>query len=428
MCGIAGVLEFGRDARVSASALREMCGIIRHRGPDDDGFYTDGSAGIGIRRLSIVDVAGGHQPLSNADGTLWIVFNGEIYNHLALREQLIVRGHRYVTHSDTETVIHLYEEYGAECVQHLRGMFAFAIWNRNTKTLFIARDRLGIKPLYYKLTPERLLFGSEIKAVLAHGAIRPEFNRAALPEYLAFGYLSGEESFYNGILKLLPGRTMTIGPDGKADIRQYWDLDASKPHESRDESYYVQSYRELLEGAVQSHLMSDVPLGVFLSGGVDSSAVAALMTKLRREPVETFSVGYTEQTYSELPFAHTVAQHIKSKHHEVSVSEQDFFGALPHLIWHEDEPIVWPSSISLYFVAKLARERVTVVLTGEGADETLAGYTRYAWTLKNSQMDRVYRALTPTFLRALVRGGINTGPLPAELRRKLEHTFLGRDG
>ena len=429
MCGIAGVLEFQRDTRANATALRAMCHAITHRGPDDDGFYTDGPLGIGMRRLSIVDVAGGHQPISNETGTLWIVFNGEIYNHLALREQLVARGHRYTTHSDTETIIHLFEEYGADCVQHLRGMFAFAIWNRDTKTLFIARDRLGIKPLYYQLTPERLLFGSEIKALLAHGGIRPGFNRAALPEYLAFGYLSGEESFYQGILKLPPGHTMTIALDGHPDIRQYWDLDASKPHESRDENYYVQSYRELLEGAVQSHLMSDVPLGVFLSGGVDSSAVAALMTKLRREPVETFSVGYTEQKYSELPFARTVSDHIHSRHHEVLMSEEDFFGALPHLIWHEDEPIVWPSSVSLYFVARLARERVTVVLTGEGADETLAGYTRYAFTLKNAAMDRAYRSMVPGFLRSGLRNTVATSSmLGATLRRKLEHTFLAKDG
>ena len=429
MCGIAGILEFGRDARASAAALREMCGVIRHRGPDDDGFYTDGAVGIGMRRLSIVDVAGGHQPISNEDGTLSIVFNGEIYNHLALREQLIARGHSYRTHSDTETVIHLFEEYGADCVQHLRGMFAFAIWNRNTRTLFIARDRLGIKPLYYKWTPERLLFGSEIKAVLAHGGIRPEFNRAALPEYLAFGYLSGEESFYNGILKLLPGHTMTVGPEGLAEIRQYWELDASTPHQSRDESYYIHSYRELLEGAVNSHLMSDVPLGVFLSGGVDSSAVAALMTKLRREPVETFSVGYTEQSYSELPFARAVSDHIQSRHHEVLVSEPEFFGALPHLIWHEDEPIAWPSSVSLYFVAKLARERVTVVLTGEGADETLAGYSRYAFTLKNAALDRAYRSFVPGSLRRGLRNAVATSSLlGASLRRTLEHTFLAKDG
>jgi asparagine synthase (glutamine-hydrolysing) len=429
MCGIAGIFEFGRDARASAAVLREMCGAITHRGPDDEGFYTDAALGIGMRRLSIVDVAGGHQPISNEDGSLWIIFNGEIYNHLELRKQLLARGHRYRTHSDTETVIHLFEEYGADSVEHLRGMFAFAIWNRNTRTLFIARDRLGIKPLYYNLTPERLLFGSEIKALLAHGGARPEFNRASLPEYLAFGYLSAEESFYKGILKLLPGHTMTVTPDGKADIRQYWDLDASKPHESRDESYYVRSYRELLEGAVQSHLMSDVPLGVFLSGGVDSSAVAALMTKLRREPVETFSVGYTEQSYSELPFARTVSDHIHSHHHEVLVSESDFFGALPHLIWHEDEPIVWPSSVSLYFVARLARESVTVVLTGEGADETLAGYTRYAFTLKNAAMDRGYRSVIPSIVRRGLRNSIaNSSLLGSTLRRKLEHTFLAKDG
>src|SRR6266851_5650380 len=429
MCGIAGILEFGRDARANAGALREMCRVISHRGPDDEGFYTDGVVGIGMLRLSIVDVAGGHQPLSNEDGTLWIVFNGEIYNHLALREQLIARGHRYSTHSDTETVIHLYEEYGADCVQHLRGMFALAIWNRNTKTLFIARDRLGIKPLYYQLTPERLLFGSEVKVILAHGGIRPEFCRAALPEFLAFGYLSGEETLYSGIRKLLPGHTMEIGLDGGPEIRQYWDLDASSPHESRDENYYIRNYRELLEGAVNSHLMSDVPLGVFLSGGLDSSAVAALMTKLRREPVETFSIGYTEQTYSELPYARTVAQHLNSIHHEVFMSRQDFFGALPKLIWHEDEPIVWPSSVSLFFVAQLARDRVKVVLTGEGSDETLAGYSRYAFTLKNFAFDRVYRNLVPSGIRHRLRDSIATSTwINATARRKISHTFLALDG
>ncbi|MGB9233235.1 MAG: asparagine synthase (glutamine-hydrolyzing), partial [Terriglobales bacterium] len=429
MCGIAGIVEFGHDARASVSALREMCRVMTHRGPDDEGFYSDGCLGTGMRRLSIVDLATGHQPISNEDGSLWIVFNGEIYNHLALREQLITRGHRYSTHSDTETIVHAFEEYGADCVQHLRGMFAFAIWNRNTKTLFIARDRLGIKPLYYQLTPERLLFGSEVKVVLAHGGVRPEFDRAALPEYLAFGYLSGEDTFYSGIRKLMPGHTLTIGPDGKAEIRKYWDLDVSNPHEVRDEGYYVRSYRELLEGAVESHLMSDVPLGVFLSGGLDSSAVAALMTKIRRGPIETFSVGYPERTYSELPFARTVADHIKSQHREVLVSENDFFGSLPHLIWHEDEPIVWPSSISLYFVAKLARERVTVVLTGEGSDETLAGYTRYAFTLKNAAMDRAYRRVVPGALRRALRNSVaNSSLLGATARRKLEHTFLGKDG
>jgi len=308
-------------------------------------------------------------------------------------------------------------------------MFGFAIWNRKTKTLFVARDRLGIKPLYYHLTPERLLFGSEIKVLLAHGSIRPQFNRQSLPEYLAFGYLSGEETLYSGIRKLLPGHTMTVGPEGAVEIRRYWDLDTSEVHSSRDEKYYASSYRELLEGAVQSHLMSDVPLGVFLSGGLDSSAVAALMAKFRREPIETFSVGYREEKYSELPFARTVSEHIGSRHHEVLVSEDDFFSALPHLIWHEDEPLVWPSSISLYFVAKLARERVTVVLTGEGSDETLAGYSRYALTLKNAAADRVYRGLVPGAVRGALRNWVaDSSLLSAAHRRKLEHTFLGKDG
>src|SRR6195256_25144 len=429
MCGIAGILEFARDSRANPALLREMCQTIAHRGPDDDGFHTDGPGGIGMRRLSIVDLATWHQPISNEGGNLTLVFNAGIYNHLALREQLVARGHSYRTHSDTETIVHLYEEYGPDCVNHLRGMFAFAIWDRDKKTLFIARDRLGIKPLYYQLTSERLLFGSEIKVLLAHGSIHPEFDRAALPEFLAFGYLSGENTFYSGIRKLLPGHTMEIGLDGKPKIRQYWDLDVSSTHESRDENYYVQAYRELLEGAVSSHLMSDVPLGVFLSGGLDSSAVAALMTKIRREPIETFSVGYGEQTYSELPFARVMADHIKSQHREVLVSEQDFFSSLPHLIWHEDEPIVWPSSVSLYLVAKLARERVTVVLTGEGSDETLAGYTRYAFTLKNAALDRAYRSIVPGTLRRGLRNSVATSSLlGATLRRKLEHTFLAKDG
>jgi asparagine synthase (glutamine-hydrolysing) len=428
MCGIAGVMKFGGEARADSVALRRMCDVIAHRGPDDDGFYIDGPVGIGMRRLSIIDVAGGHQPISNETGTIWIVFNGEIYNHSDLREDLEARGHRYRTNSDTETIVHLYEEYGRDCVNHLRGMFAFAIWDREKRSLFVARDRLGIKPLYYRLTSESFLFGSEIKVILAHGGVRPEFHSSALPEYLAFGYLSGEETFYNGISKLLPGHRMELSEHGEAKIDQYWDLDTSSTEPARDESYYVQTYREMLEQAVGSHLMSDVPLGVFLSGGVDSSAVAALMTKIRKAPIETFSVGYTEQTYSELPYARIVAKHLNSVHHEVLVSESDFFDSLPRLIWHEDEPIVWPSSVSLYFVAKLARERVTVVLTGEGADETLGGYTRYAFTLRNQAMDRMYRSMTPAALRKAVRGLIAGSPLiGAKLRRKLSHTCLGVD-
>ena len=429
MCGIAGIFEFGEKARADSSVLRRMCDVIAHRGPDDDGFFTQGSIGLGMRRLSIVDLATGHQPISNEDGTITIVFNGEIYNHRALRENLITRGHRYRTQSDTETIVHLYEEYGKDCVQHLRGMFAFAIWDAKQKSLFIARDRLGIKPLYYRQTTNNLIFGSEIKVLLAYPGVRPEFNRSVLPEFLAFGYLSAEETFYDGVTKLLPGHWLELNERRELRVEQYWDLPLASDETSHDESYYVQSYRELLEGAVSSHLMSDVPLGVFLSGGLDSSAVAALMTRIRREPIETFSVGYPEAAYSELPHARTVARHLKSVHHEVFVSSQDFFGALPKLIWHEDEPIVWPSSVSLFFVAQLARERVKVVLTGEGSDETLAGYSRYAFTLKNMAFDRIFRSLVPRALRRGIRDSIATSTwINATARRKLSHTFLSLDG
>ena len=429
MCGIAGIVEFGQGAHVDSGALRRMCDVIAHRGPDDDGFFTQGRIGLGMRRLSIVDLATGHQPISNEDGSIWIVFNGEIYNHRALRDDLITRGHRYRTQSDTETIVHLYEEYGKDCVQHLRGMFAFAIWDAKRKSFFIARDRLGIKPLYYRLTPQNFLFGSEIKVLLAYPGVRADFNRTALPEFLAFGYLSGDETFYSGVRKLMPGRRLEVDEKGHVRVEQYWDLPLASEGKVHDESYYIENYRDLLEGAVTSHLMSDVPLGVFLSGGLDSSAVAALMTKVRREPIETFSVGYSEQNYSELPYARIVAEHLNSVHHEVQVSRQDFFGALPKLIWHEDEAIAWPSSVSLFFVAQLARERVKVVLTGEGSDETLAGYSRYAFILRNVAFDRVYRSFVPHAIRRHLRESIATSTwIGATARRKLSHTFLALDG
>src|SRR2546421_1882641 len=422
MCGIAGVMKFGQDVRVESSVIRQMCAAMMHRGPDDEGVYTDGRIGIGMRRLSIIDVAGGHQPINNEIGTVWIVFNGEIYNHSELRQQLESRGHRYRTNSDTETIVHLYEEYGRDCVQHLRGMFAFAIWDRRLRRLFIARDRLGIKPLYYFYDDKKFIFGSEIKAILAYPGIKPGFNQSTLAEYLAFGYIAGQETMFTGICKLPPGNTLEIDDAGKIKVESYWDLSVPAGNDGRPRPHYIKAYRELLEECVASHLMSDVPLGVFLSGGLDSSAVAALTSKIRGEQIETFSVGYGEEAYSELRFAREVAQHIGSCHHEVRLSRQEFFDSLPKLIWHEDEPIVWPSSVSLYFVARLARERVTVVLTGEGSDETLAGYTRYAWTVTNSRMDKAYRSVTSDVIRRLVRSAIHDGPVTASLRRKLEHT------
>jgi asparagine synthase (glutamine-hydrolysing) len=428
MCGICGIFFNDRSRRAERETLADMNRQLVHRGPDDDGFFVEGNVGLAMRRLSIIDIKTGHQPISNESNDIWIVYNGELYNHQELRKGLEAHGHHYRTHSDTETIVHLYEEYGRDCVKHLRGMYAFAIWDRPKGRLFIARDRLGIKPLYYRFDGKTLLFASEIKAILAHPGAAPEFNRSTLAEYLAFGYIPEAETMYAGIKKLLPGHTLEISEGGEPGISQYWDLDGKADDDVRPREYYVEKYRELLEGCVASHLMSDVPLGVFLSGGLDSSAVAALTTKIRREPIETFAVGYGEEAFSELPFARTVAQHIGSKHHEVRLSREEFFHSLPHLIWHEDEPIVWPSSVSLYFVARLARERVTVVLTGEGSDETLAGYTRYPWTVMNSRMDSVYRAAVPGMLRRWVREAMQSGCISKDLHRKLEHTFLVRAG
>jgi len=428
MCGICGIFFSDRNWHVKSDVLAGMNQSIVHRGPDDCGLFVEENVGLAMRRLSIIDVKSGHQPLANESNDVWIVFNGEIYNHADLRPGLEAQGHRYRTCSDTETIVHLYEEYGQDCVKHLRGMFAFVIWDRRKRLLFAARDRLGIKPLYYRWDGRAFLFGSEIKTILAYPGVPAEFNRGTLAEYLAFGYLTGPETMFAGIRKLMPGHTLELTERGEPRIQRYWDLTTEVDKEPRSLDYYVKSYRELLEGAVSSHLMSDVPLGVFLSGGLDSSAVAALTKKIRGDRIQTFSVGYGEGAFSELGYAREVAEHIRSEHHEVRMSQQDFFSSLPRLIWHEDEPIVWPSSVALYFVARLARETVTVVLTGEGSDETLAGYTRYAWTLLNSRMDSAYRSLTPDSVRRVVRWALQSGPLGASLHRKLQHTFLVRDG
>jgi len=428
MCGICGIFHYGNGARAEEAALLEMNQQIAHRGPDDVGSMLFDGAGLAMRRLSIIDLKTGHQPLSNEDGTIWIVYNGEIYNHAELRRGLVSRGHTYRTHSDTETIVHLYEEYGSECVRHLRGMFAFVIWDQARRKLFAARDRLGIKPFYYCLRNGTFIFASEIKALLAYRGMGAELNYSALPEYLAFGYVASDQTLFAGIRKLLPGHTLELAENGELSIGRYWDLSVADDGEPRPRQYYVKRYRELLEDAVSSHLMSDVPLGVFLSGGLDSSVVAALTAASRREPIQTFSVGYAEQAYSELPYAKLVSDHIGSRHHEVQVSRRQFFDSLPEVIWHEDEPVCWPSSIALYHLAKLTREHVTVVLTGEGSDETLAGYTRYAWTVWNTRMDGVYRAVMPAGVRAYVREQIRSAKLGAALRRKLEHTCLGRDG
>src|SRR5437899_1634765 len=311
-----------------------MRDILRHRGPDDEGLWVEGPVGLGHRRLAIVDVAGGQQPMTNEDQTVWIVFNGEIYNHAALRPELQARGHRYRTRSDTETIIHLYEEEGERCVERLQGMFAFALWDRTRGRLLLARDRLGIKPLYYACTEHELLFASEIKAILAARLIQPEFNEAVLPEFLATRFVAGEETFFRGIRKLLPGRTLSWSLREGLHERRYWRL----PTEIRDTPTTLQEaareVRTRLEGVVRSHLMSDVPLGLFLSGGLDSSGLAALMAPMMAEPIRTFAVGFAEPGANELGYARLVAQAVGAEHREVVVSPPEFFSALPGLIWH----------------------------------------------------------------------------------------------
>ena len=426
MCGIAGFVTV--QPSDSPSVIERMTDTIRHRGPDDSGFYRDPCASLGFRRLSIIDVAGGHQPMANEDASLFIVFNGEIFNHAELRPSLVQAGHRYSNRSDTETILHSYEQYGPACLLRLRGMFAFAIWDKTARKLFCARDRLGKKPFYYYWDGRTFAFASEIKALLEHPSVSPQFEDALLPEYLAFGYVNDDRTLFRGIRKLMPGHHLTLdlaSPSPQPEIRQYWDIPDPQP-ETRDDSSWISECRERLEQTVCMRLMSDVPLGMFLSGGVDSSAIAALMKRNFSGPVKTFAVGYREAEFSELSYARHVSRAIGTEHHEVVVGMEDFFNALPRLIWHEDEPIAWPSSVSLYFVSRLAREHVTVVLTGEGADEMFGGYARYRFYAMNQRWLRFYRLL-PGPVRSAIRNRVATTPLlSSALRRKLQHTFVGR--
>ena len=429
MCGIAGFvsLEAGSDA---GAILRRMTGAIRHRGPDDDGHYESTPAFLGQRRLSIVDLAGGHQPMPNEDGSCVIVYNGEVFNHAETRPVLEQAGHRYANRSDTETLLHAWEEWGSKSLDRFRGMFAFAIWNEKTRRLVAARDRLGIKPFYYFWDGTTFAFASEIKALLCHPAVIASPAEAHIAEYLAFGYVSGEETLFEGIRKLPPGHWLEWFQDtaGKPQIQitRYWDVPEEAGAE-RSEAEWIAETRRRLEETVQLRLMADVPIGTFLSGGVDSSAITALVKRLTTSRVDSFSVGYKEAKYSELPYARQVAEQLDTNHREVVLGQDEFFDALPALIWQEDEPIAWPSSVSLYFVSMLASRHVKVVLTGEGADELFGGYERYRWNRWNLQAASVYRYV-PGPVRRGIRHALETLPiLRADLRRKIGHTFIGRD-
>jgi asparagine synthase (glutamine-hydrolysing) len=425
MCGINGIALSSRSGRrIDRDVVERMRDVITHRGPDDDGIYVDEQVGLGHRRLSIVDVAAGHQPMTNEDGSLQITYNGEIYNHADFREELEAKGHVYQTHCDTETILHLYEEHGEQCVNYLRGMFAFAIWDRRRKELFVARDRLGVKPLYYVHTADgSLYFGSEIKTLLEASAVKPELNFRALPDYLANHAPSGEETLFVGVKRLLPGHTM-LWRDGDLRVSRYWDVSFVKHEDDgRSDKDYIAEWGELFRTSVRLRLMADVPLGMFLSGGIDSSAIAAVMSGMVSEPIKTFSVAFQEREANELEYARIVAQAFKTNHHEIVVSPEDFFTALPRLVWHEDEPLAHPSSVALYFVSLLASDHVKVVLTGEGSDELLAGYGRYRKTILNLALGARYHSLAPSSVRRLLRRQLEVMP-GARLRQKLLRTFL----
>jgi asparagine synthase (glutamine-hydrolysing) len=423
MCGIAGIVSAGCLTADERAALPRMRDVIAHRGPDDAGLRTDSCAGLAHRRLSIVDLAAGHQPLANEDESVWIVFNGEIDNHAELRPQLERLGHRYRTRSDTETIVHAYEQWGDACVERFRGMFAFAVWDAPKRRLLLARDRLGIKPLYWTLAGNRLVFGSEIKAILASGIVAARSNEDAIPELLSTRYLSGSETMFRGVHRLMPGHTLVF-ERGVVTTRQWWDVPAGRSGDGtpRSDADVVAEFRTRLEDAVRTRLMADVPLGMFLSGGLDSSAIAALMARMIDRPLQTFSVAFEDRAFSELEYAREVARAIGADAHEIVIDGNDFFSALPRLVWHEDEPIAHPSSVPLYFVSRLAREHVKVVLTGEGSDELLAGYGKYPRALANWRGGTAW-AVAPEPFRAFVANTI-VPRLPGRLGRYAARSFL----
>src|SRR6516165_5250479 len=431
MCGICGIVTVDSGFVPDRRLLERMRDSISHRGPDGAGLYLAPGVGLGHRRLSIVDVAHGQQPMYSADRRFVIVYNGEVFNHPTLQPELEAAGVRYRTRSDTETVLHLYERLGERAVERMRGMFAFAIWDSLARRLFLARDRYGVKPLYYAHRPDgTLIFGSEIKALLPALGDRAELNREALPDFLANHARSGEATLFVGIMRLAPGHTLTW-QNGRITIRRYWDLPVAQSSEgpppgSRAERALVAEFRERFTEAVRLRLMSDVPLGMFLSGGIDSAAITSAMATLVKEPIRTFSVVFAALKTNELEYARLVARAYHTEHREVVVSPAEFFAELPRLVWHEDEPIAHPSSVALYFVSRLAARHVKVVLTGEGSDETLAGYNRYRVTEYNARLGALYHRWVPRFARNGLRRGLEGLPATSGFRQYAARTFVMR--
>jgi len=396
MCGICGIFKPLQSDGIDEGTLTVMARSLEHRGPDDEGIYItpDRRAGLGFRRLSIVDLSeAGHQPMSDEDGKLWIVFNGEIYNHLELRKELESKGHRYKSRTDTETILHGYEQWGPDVVHKLRGMFAFAIWEAGSGSLFMARDRIGIKPLYYAANGSRLAFASEIKAILTLPWIAREVDRTALGLYLGVAAVPAPATLFKGISKLPAGHRMKVDGRGRITVERYWDPLPSSRQTRHSEEFYVERLRELLSESIKLRMMSDVPFGVFLSGGIDSSLNVALMARLMNRPVDTFSVAIKDDTESdELVHARNIARHFGAEHHEIRIGASEFLDFLPRMAWHQDEPLADPVCVPLYHVSRLARQNGTIVVqVGEGSDELFCGYETYR---RHVQIHPLWKCLT----------------------------------
>jgi asparagine synthase (glutamine-hydrolysing) len=391
VCGICGKLNFDAGATVSPGLLKAMADTIRHRGPDDEGYYVSGPVGFGFRRLSIIDLKTGHQPICNEDGTVWIVFNGEIYNYQELRENLLSKGHVFKSQTDTEVIVHLYEEFGESCLDKLRGMFAFAIWDGRNQTLLLARDRVGIKPLYYRLTDSSIIFGSEIKAILADPEVEPEVQPEMIDRFLTFYYLPGEETLFQHIRKLAPGTCMVI-KHGKAQVKQYWDLQFSPV--PQDIGSAQDQLLALLEESVRLHMISDVPVGFLLSGGVDSTAMLGFAVGKTDHKLSSYTIGFSDASVTdERPYARLAASRYGSEHHEMTIGAKEFADFLPQYIRHMEEPVCEPPAVALYYVSRLAKEFVKVLISGEGGDEAFAGYPNYRSMMWLERIKGLYKPM-----------------------------------
>ena len=419
MCGICGIAA--RDGGADRATLQRMADRLTHRGPDDEGLYTSGGVGLANRRLSIIDLPGGHQPIHDEDERLWITFNGEIFNYRQLRPETEKAGHRYYTNSDTEVLLHLYEEHGPAALHKLNGMFALAIWDDAKRELFLARDRLGVKPLYYAVRDGTLLFGSEIKAILAAMDGPPRVDVAALPSYLAFRMHYGDRTLFEGIRQLEAGHCL-VWRDGRIEVQEWWDVRQSPA--PMDEADAAKRLRALLEDSVRLRLIADVPVGVFLSGGIDSSAVTGLMATVGTERVKTFSVGFDDASFSELPYARAVAEKFATDHHEITFSPQDLVKNIARMTWHFDEPLIHSTGIAQYLISEEARKHVKVVLCGHGGDELWAGY-EILHGLRGASADPhgAWRCL----LEDWISRGINALPLDMRKRSRLLHAVAPAD-